>query len=283
MEPIVISELNAATEHQLASAFGNVGQDMVPEVALDAEGVDLSRIGRISIVQLATREQCFILDVLDKRPEDPLVLWLREILQSDAVVKIIHDCRMDSDALWNLLRIKLANVHDTQSYHTAFSSQPDVNLNDTLQSYGLRPNDARDKGVYDRNHAFWAERPMTATMIEWAAGDLGSLFALRERQLDSCSDRAVESAKQLEAESLAFARSATVSTFRISANIGLFIGKGGSNIRALQRQTGTLIYGKGRRGDNLFMVFYANDRDLARVLQRAGTRRVEETVEPLGR
>ena len=35
-------------------------------VALDAEGVDLSRKGRISIVQIATAKQVFLLDVLDK-------------------------------------------------------------------------------------------------------------------------------------------------------------------------------------------------------------------------
>jgi len=43
----------------------------------------LSREGSISIVQIGTREHCFILDVLGKGVDDPLVVWLREVLEDD--------------------------------------------------------------------------------------------------------------------------------------------------------------------------------------------------------
>ena len=39
----------------------------------------------------------------------------------------------------------------------------------------------------------------------------------------------------------------------------------------LQRETGTLIYSKGRRSDNQFMVFYNEDSSLDCVRRAAGT------------
>ena len=81
----------------------------VDAIALDVEGVDLSRLGLISLVQLATKNACFVLDVLNAKPSDPLIRWLRALLESE-VVKVVHDCRMDSDALWHKLEIKLKNV-----------------------------------------------------------------------------------------------------------------------------------------------------------------------------
>ena len=63
MSATLICEWTADTKNALTSAFADASL-----IALDAEGVDLSREGVISIVQLATRQQCFILDVLGKGP-----------------------------------------------------------------------------------------------------------------------------------------------------------------------------------------------------------------------
>jgi len=68
-------------------------------VAVDIKGQDLSRLGTVSIVALASEEQCFLLDVLGKKKDDPLIRWLRKLLEDDEVTKIIHDCKCDSDAL----------------------------------------------------------------------------------------------------------------------------------------------------------------------------------------
>mmetsp|Transcript_82611 Transcript_82611/g.130150 ORF Transcript_82611/g.130150 Transcript_82611/m.130150 type:complete len:271 (-) Transcript_82611:82-894(-) len=265
----VITDLTADTESQLFSAFGAPGKYVVNTVALDAEGVDLSRLGVISIVQLATTEQSFIFDVLGKSAEDPLVAWLRCILEDSEVTKIIHDCRMDSDALHHHLNIRLTNVHDTSCWHNAITGVQDMNLNDTLIVCGLPPNTVRDKGVYDRNHAFWATRPLTRQMIEWAVGDLFSLFALQKEQLTRASEPQANRASSDSELHNRFAREASVGTFKISANVGRFIGPRGSSIRSLQKQTNTLIYGKGRRGDNFFMVYYTDELSHQHVLRKA--------------
>ncbi len=106
-----VSKEDKKTEAIVASEFSNELSnlfDEVDEVYCDCEGVDLSREGSVCIVQIATSEQTVIVDVLGKKHNDPLIQWLRVILESDKVKKIIHDCRMDSDALWHLLQVSLS-------------------------------------------------------------------------------------------------------------------------------------------------------------------------------
>ncbi|KAJ1482847.1 ribonuclease H-like domain-containing protein [Baffinella frigidus] len=72
-------------------------------LALDCEGVNLGRRGEISLIQLATPEECFLLDVQDAPRTADVVALAKEILEDESVCKIIHDCKADSDALSHLL------------------------------------------------------------------------------------------------------------------------------------------------------------------------------------
>jgi exonuclease 3'-5' domain-containing protein 1 len=132
-------------------------------------------------VQLSTPTSTFLVDVLDKGPDDKLVGWLRTLLEDESVTKVIHDCRMDSDALYHHLKISLVNAHDTSCWHAA-NGFVDKNLNETLQFHRLSPNVVRDGSVYKTNPAFWATRPLTQKMISWAAGDVQCMFDLYKCQ-----------------------------------------------------------------------------------------------------
>ena len=133
--PRVIENITDEIEQELAEAFGGF-----KTLAFDAEGVDLNRAGRISIVQLATPEKCFLFDVLDITPDHPVASWLRKPLEDESVKKIVHDCRMDSDALYHKLGITLTNVHDTSCWMNLANPGRMHNLNITLQHYGLDVN-----------------------------------------------------------------------------------------------------------------------------------------------
>ena len=185
-------------------------------VVLDAEGVDLSRCGRISIVQIATPRECFLIDVLDKARDDPLVSWLRGILEDEGVTKIIHDCRMDSDALFHLLGIRLACVYDTTCWNTAITGSENQNLNTVLGNNGIKPNVMRDGNVYATNPAFWATRPLTPKMIEWAAGDVTSLFAVRDAQIARATVEQAERAVAAGEHHLTVARDAMVANVKVT-------------------------------------------------------------------
>ena len=230
--------------------------------------------GQCSLVQMAVplgdNAQCFLFDVLDKSKQDPMICFLRDILESDSVLKIIHDCRMDSDALHHLLDIKLVNVHDTSAWHYKLTGGQDVNLNDMLQSNNLKPNVVRDGEIYRSNHAFWATRPLTERMITWAAGDVSLMFKVHALQVGKASPAVAKASISLSDEHLDMARSAELGRFKVKVNVGGFIGSRGCNLRSLQRSTNTLIYSRGPRSSAQFMVFYKDEASLQRVKARAG-------------
>ena len=246
---------------ELVSGFNGVDV-----VALDVEGVDLCRAGKISLVQLATEKECVVIDILEA--DTALIDWLRVLLESKAIVKVTHDCRMDSDALFHLLDIELVNVHDTSQWHRAITGAEDKNLNTVLVHNGLSPNAVRDSRVYTANHAFWATRPLTPTMLKWASGDVGLLLELRKRQMATADVKQSALAKIASDANLVYTRdmSLTLITVRFP---GRFIGPSGSSIRCLQKLTSTLIYPRGQRSQNTFAVFYSGSAGLERVKQAA--------------
>jgi exonuclease 3'-5' domain-containing protein 1 len=105
----------AAALHALAAS---------PLVALDAEGVALSRTGQLTLLQAATAERVFVFDCLalgaaafDAKPpaadgvETPS---LRELLEDAQRTKLCWDVRRDSDALFHQHGVALRGVLDVQ-------------------------------------------------------------------------------------------------------------------------------------------------------------------------
>ena len=85
---------------ELVCRYALSGQKLL---ALDCEGVSLGRRGEISLIQIATPEKIFLLDVDDTPRTARVVVLAKKILEDASVRKIIHDCKADSDALYHLL------------------------------------------------------------------------------------------------------------------------------------------------------------------------------------
>jgi exonuclease 3'-5' domain-containing protein 1 len=175
----------------------------------------------------------------------------------------------DCDALYHNHGIKLINVHDTSAFHDFIGYEKNKNLNDTLSFYGIRVNAERYKSVYKSNPNFWATRPLTKEMIDWASSDVDKLFQPAEKQLGRISAAMKSSAVEKSASYARLARDMSVkSGLRVRGNIGLFIGRGGANIRSLERQSGCLVY--SNRESNTWFVFYPDDASLNIVKRRMG-------------
>lgn len=92
-------------------------------VAIDCEGINLSRDGTVCIVQVvdaAAQDDVHLFDItrlgsggLDIRPDSHRSL--RQLLGDDSVEKLFWDVRADNDALFNLHDVRLANVIDLQA------------------------------------------------------------------------------------------------------------------------------------------------------------------------
>ena len=118
-----------------------ISEDAEPErVAFDCEGVNLSRLGSVelSISVCVSSMEVFLVDVGGTKA-------VKELFEDAKVTKIIHDCRMDSDALFHFHDIKLNNVHDTSCFHAEITGSEDENLNNVLMHNGVEQNHTRDR------------------------------------------------------------------------------------------------------------------------------------------
>uniref|UniRef100_A0A182PUN7 3'-5' exonuclease domain-containing protein n=1 Tax=Anopheles epiroticus TaxID=199890 RepID=A0A182PUN7_9DIPT len=152
-------------------------------VSFDCEGINLGVRGQITMVQLGTtRGEAFIFDIATC-PDMVVEGGLKEILESEKVIKVIHDCRNDSVNLFNQFQILLRNVFDTQSAHAVLQFQDqgkqvykvkNVSLNTLCEMYNATVNPMKDqlKNVYRRDQKYWARRPLTRDMLLYAAGDV---------------------------------------------------------------------------------------------------------------
>ena len=93
----------------------------VDVLAVDCEGVAMSRVGPITLLQVAAGRDVFLFDVqalgtehlfggVDDAPRTPL----RDALENPHATKLMFDCRVDSDALYHQHGVKLAGVFDVQ-------------------------------------------------------------------------------------------------------------------------------------------------------------------------
>jgi len=84
-------------------------------IAYDCEGVKLSRTGKITLLQIAIPGKIYLIDLMKLGGEEVFVKGeLRDILQSDQILKLAYDVRMDSDALFHQHNVLIKNVLDLQ-------------------------------------------------------------------------------------------------------------------------------------------------------------------------
>jgi exonuclease 3'-5' domain-containing protein 1 len=132
-------------------------------IAIDCEGCNLSRTGRLCLVQVSlpppkTCVYLFDLVSMDSDTLEALKQSLGTILEDRNVTKVIHDCRQDSDALFHQLGIRLDGVFDTQASYVALVKVlkaqacstsrfvPLPGLNQLLKEYTGKENSAKQDG-----------------------------------------------------------------------------------------------------------------------------------------
>ncbi|KAJ7779269.1 ribonuclease H-like domain-containing protein [Mycena metata] len=188
--------------HSCLAALANT-----TSLAVDLEGVALCRSGTLCLVQLKASgsDVIWLIDVVVLgasafEESGPGGKSLKRVLESRSVKKIFFDVRNDSDALFNLFGITLANVYDLQLLEVAVrSSQPGrpprflKGLVPSLETYvaplksaavvrnwgrvkeaGLRLFAPERGGRYE----VFEERPLAPAVAEYCAQDVALLHDL---------------------------------------------------------------------------------------------------------
>lgn len=150
-------------------------------VAVDFEGVRLGRFGRVCLMQLQDGfGRVLLCDVL--RPH--VLAAFAPLLESHSVLKVIHDCREDSAALYGQHEMRLENVFDTQVAHQCLErskGRPPYQAS-ASELLGAPPGpDLKSQMLLEPQ--LWAQRPLKAPLVAYALHSVHGLLELRERQL----------------------------------------------------------------------------------------------------
>uniref|UniRef100_A0A1B6EIB7 3'-5' exonuclease domain-containing protein n=1 Tax=Cuerna arida TaxID=1464854 RepID=A0A1B6EIB7_9HEMI len=155
-------------------------------VSFDCEGINLGIKGQLTLFQIGLCSgHAYIFDLITC----PLLVsagGLQKLLESDSVIKVIHDCRNDSVNLYNQFGITLRNVFDTQAAHAVLQLQQtgkpvykvkNISLNALCELYEAPINPMKEqlKNMYRRDQRYWARRPVNREMMTFAAADVLSL------------------------------------------------------------------------------------------------------------
>ncbi|KAF7313828.1 3'-5' exonuclease domain-containing protein [Mycena chlorophos] len=180
-------------------------------LAVDLEGIAMSRSGSICILQLKARESnlVWLVDIVALGAHaftERVQGWitLKTLLESPLITKLFYDVRNDSDALYNIFGVSLGNVYDLQLLELATrASNPAarhriparfvVGLGLALEEHvaPTRPSTETNRWarVKEQGEALFAperggryevfsERPLTPALIEYCAQDVALLHEL---------------------------------------------------------------------------------------------------------
>ncbi|KAL3931229.1 MAG: hypothetical protein SGPRY_001211 [Prymnesium sp.] len=183
-----------------------------PVVAVDLEGVNLGRGGEVLLLQLALPSPPVVIVDIAKLGQEAFELGgLRELLESQKVMKLVYDGRADADALLHHFGCKLSNVYDCQ---VLFMRHLHVSDMDTKHLAGLGraiascptaavggQADAVTKLKKEAGKLFnpssggsyevWRDRPIHPALLEYAATDVLVLHDLKSEWGHLISDEKV--------------------------------------------------------------------------------------------
>ena len=139
-------------------------------IVVDIEG-DLRASGRLSLVQIEALGQVYIFDIY-RCPD--IMAFLKPIFECPNILKVIHDCRRDSQALRGQFGISLQAVFDTQCADAIIEGKEVKNLrrglNEILSKYANRSNPLKE--TVKHRDGLWKQRPLPAYLLMYAAYDV---------------------------------------------------------------------------------------------------------------
>ncbi|CAC5411180.1 EXD1 [Mytilus coruscus] len=158
-------------------------------IALDCEGVELSRFGCVTMVNIGTRDMVYLIDVL-MIGNNVFDDGLRSILENTTIEKLMFDCREDADALFHLHKVKLDGILDVQLlelsnriYRHGYTILGSLEkcLQNFLSDDTLLQMKKQGRQTMLRTTNIWRNRPLSESMLKYAAVDVLALFQLYDK------------------------------------------------------------------------------------------------------
>ena len=175
--------LSTATQtHALAQRILESDQH---SIAVDCGGEKMGRFGKLALVQLATKDEMFLIDV-EMGGED-IVQPLKPVLMNVGLVKVFHDCREAASLLLNQYHIPIYSVYDLQVAFTAWLEREGLEIYQaglaeimrtfSLSAYRLHRWDRLERSEIPSPK--WHERPLQPQVIRKAVQNVAHLLPLQ--------------------------------------------------------------------------------------------------------
>lgn len=184
--------------HVLISRLGDLFTKAVrdikaePAIGLSVEGAMFGRHSKVSLLSIATPSRAFVFDMC-ALGDAAFDNGLRDILETEEIEKVIHNCRLVSDCLHHKHHVTICNVFDTQVADLMVTQQQCGQFPRTVRSlpqcltrYLHLPEDllyrpqVRD-GYVVRDSLEWHKRPLPITLEAAAVKNCIFLLHLQEK------------------------------------------------------------------------------------------------------
>ncbi|SPJ08293.1 3'-5' exonuclease, putative [Plasmodium sp. DRC-Itaito] len=171
-------------------------------IGLDIEGYKIGKYGIVSIIQICY-EDIYIFDIYKCDNLYLFINYIKDILECEDIIKVMHDCREDCSILYNQYNIHLKNILDTQvAYNLLFKCKNNytntyqISYDDLLKKYLFISNNHKiyfHKMITLDNYIY-LKRPIMKELISYAIQDVIYLkplilciidkFVIKEKRTD---------------------------------------------------------------------------------------------------
>ena len=132
---------------------------------------------KLCLLQVNDGEEVYLIDTLAiENPKESI-----NFLQSESVIKIIHSCKEDLDAIYSWTDAKMVKIFDTQLAHALLTDNFSISYQDLVQAklgITLEKKETRSN---------WMRRPLLDSQLKYATLDVEYLINLYEEQKDELS------------------------------------------------------------------------------------------------
>uniref|UniRef100_A0A8C9GVT8 3'-5' exonuclease domain-containing protein n=1 Tax=Piliocolobus tephrosceles TaxID=591936 RepID=A0A8C9GVT8_9PRIM len=147
-------------------------------IGLDIEGYKIGRYGIVSILQICLSD-VYIFDLYKCDNNYLIIKYIKNLLENEEIIKVLHDCREDCSILYNQYNIKLNNVFDCQVAYNLFlkktkKEQYQISYDDLLYKYLFLNNN--NKIYFHKcisiDPKIYLERPISKELMHYAIQDV---------------------------------------------------------------------------------------------------------------
>ncbi|KAF2078104.1 hypothetical protein CYY_000575 [Polysphondylium violaceum] len=175
---------------QLHYALHAIKQEKI--IGLDCEAIEMGKNGQLSLIQISTESSArvYLFDII-ALGASAFKYGLKDILESKNILKIVHDCRRDSEILFHQHQVQLGHIYDVQIAHALVQKKEQGNI--PIRRYGfheLTHTYARNfsevavnikfqaKELFVNENTIWGQRPLPKLMIDYASLDAAILIPI---------------------------------------------------------------------------------------------------------